>query len=553
MRKKIISAIAMLLASAMILTSCNNSGDNGSENGNNSENTSNGNDNSGDNSNDNSGDNSSDYPEPEYDFTVSYEGIEVGNVSSRVSVHDPSVYKEGDTYYIFGSHMAAAKSTDMMDWKYIANGYRKTNGVFGQIYDVYDEAFAYSGSPSSIIPTDDADRGGGEHVWAPDVVFNKAMGKYVMYYCTTSTAYASNLCYGISDTIEGPYEWQGALIYSGFDKDTISATDVLDYVDEDYALSTYLKGSKYRNEDWPNAIDPSILYDRDGKMWLVYGSWSGGIFLLEVDEATGKVIHPAADPANDVDAYFGKRLVGGGHMSMEAPYILRDDASGYYYLFVAYGALNREGGYQIRVFRSDKIDGEYVDMNGQNLASGLNNAYYGLKLSGNYMLPSLSKAYMATGHNSALVDDDGKRYIFYHTRFDDGSEFHSPRVHQFLLNADGWPCMLPYQTQGETVSETGYSTEEVVGRYYMINQGTAIGKDIAQPEILYLNEGGKAKTQSAEGTWKVEDGTYYVTITLDDREFKGVFCAMDDEAGTPVMTFSAVGYNESMWGVKYAQ
>ena len=516
MRKRLLSAIMMLLVLTMLLAACGKAA------------------------------------EPDYDFTVSYKGIEVGNVSSGASVHDPSILRVGDTYYIYGSHMAAATCTDLLTWRFLANGYRDSNTVFGQIYSVYNKAFAYAGSPRSLIPTDDA-ANGGEHVWAPDVIYNEAMGKYVMYYCTTSTWNASNLCYGVSDTPEGPFEWQGAFIYSGYDKETIYATDILDYVDEDYALSTYLKGSKYRHEDWPNAIDPSVFYDGDGKMWLVYGSWSGGIFLLEVDEATGQVIHPAADPENGVDAYYGKRIVGGGHMSMEAPYILWDEESGYYFLFVSYGALNREGGYQIRVFRSEKPDGEYVDMNGQHLGSGLNNAYYGLKLSGNYMLPSLSKAYMATGHNSALVDNDGRKYIVYHTRFDNGSEMHSPRVHQFLLNADGWPCMLPYQTQGETVSETGYAEEQVVGRYYMIDQGTAINADIAQPEILYLNAGGKARTETAEGSWKMEKNSYYMTITLGDRTYKGVFCTMDDEAGTPVMTFSAVGYNESVWGVMYAE
>ncbi len=30
-------------------------------------------------------------------------------------------------------------------------------------------------------------------------------------------------------------------------------------------------------------------------MWMVYGSWSGGIFLLEIDEKTGLVIHPKED------------------------------------------------------------------------------------------------------------------------------------------------------------------------------------------------------------------------------------------------------------------
>lgn len=61
---------------------------------------------------------------------------------------------------------------------------------------------------------------------------------------------------------------------------------------------------------------------------------------------------------------------------------------------------------------------------------------------------------MATGHNSAFVDDDGRMYLVYHTRFNDNGEGHSPRVHQMLVNEDGWPCELPYQTQGRLLIRT---------------------------------------------------------------------------------------------------
>lgn len=87
--------------------------------------------------------------------------------------------------------------------------------------------------------------------------------------------------------------------------------------------------------------------------------------LLEIDKTTGLVIHPEADKANNVDPYYGKRLLGGGHISIEGPYIMYDEASGYYYLFVSYGALTSNGGYQVRVFHSKTVDGEYVDMNGK--------------------------------------------------------------------------------------------------------------------------------------------------------------------------------------------
>lgn len=243
--------------------------------------------------------------------------------------------------------------------------------------------------------------------------------------------------------------------------------------------------------------------------------------------------------------------MGGGHISIEGPYIMYDETSGYYYLFVSYGALTSNGGYQVRVFRSKTVDGEYVDMNGKYPEKSAQHQNFGLKLTGNYKLPSLEKAYMATGHNSAFVDDDGRMYLVYHTRFNDNGEGHSPRVHQMLVNEDGWPCELPYQTQGETVNKDGYDTDDIIGRYYVINQGTAIDSKIANPVILYLEKNGKVKGEKSEGTWECKDGSYYMNITIDGKKYSGVFCQMKDEAGSDVMTFSAVGENKSVWGVKY--
>ena len=98
---------------------------------------------------------------------------------------------------------------------------------------------------------------------------------------------------------EGPFEWRGSFDIFRFTSDTLKDTDVLDYVSEDYAKEHYINNNggmeEYNYNECPNAIDPTTFYDEDGKMWMVYGSWSGGIFLLEIDENTGKVIHPEAD------------------------------------------------------------------------------------------------------------------------------------------------------------------------------------------------------------------------------------------------------------------
>ena len=42
-----------------------------------------------------------------------------------------------------------------------------------------------------------------------------------------------------------------------------------------------------------------------------------------------------------------------------------------------------------------------------------------------------------------------------------------------------------------------------------------------------------------------------VHLTLDGRDYSGILTPMQDEAGADVPVFSAVGQNESVWGVRY--
>ena len=110
--------------------------------------------------------------------------------------------------------------------------------------------------------------------------------------------------------------------------------------------------------------------------------------------------------------------------------------------------------------------------------------------------------------------------------------------------------MAPYTTKGETISDTGYDKEDVIGTYFFLNQGTEINAEISVATLIELQEDGTV-TGSIEGTWKVVEGNSYMYLTYDDIEYSGVFCKMQDETGTDVMTFSAVGANQSIWGAKY--
>ena len=485
----------------------------------------------------------------EYSFDAVLDEIPTARIFAGAYVHDPSIIAVDGGYYIFGSHMTAAYTDDLRQFHSVGDGYHTSNPVYGEfLTSDRERIFAYAGLGDSLIPTDD----GQCHVWAPDVIWNEAMGKYCMYVSISSTWNASDIALAVSDDIDGPYRYVSTLVYSGFTADTLSATDVTEYVPEDYALSHYIKKSgEYNITSCPNAIDPCVFEDAGGRLWMVYGSWSGGIFILEIDAATGLPIRPEADGTDECDPYFGRHLAGGGHESVEGPYILYDAEQEYYYLFVSYGSLTADGGYQIRVFRSEQPDRGYVDMNGKALRAGVKHENFGLKLSGNYRLPSLDRACLSTGHNSALIDADGRKFLCYHTRFEGRGEFHEPRVKQYFLNREGWPCVLPYATGGEVLPAEGVTAAAVAGRYFFVNQGRKITSAIAEPEIMVLNQDGTLYCENGGGTWLLREGTCYLHMNLNGTEYSGVFCPMRDEAGADVMAFTAVGGNESVWGVCY--
>ena len=79
---------------------------------------------------------------------------------------------------------------------------------------------------------------------------------------------------------------------------------------------------------------------------MVYGSLSGGLWVLELDKTTGKPIYPGKDGTdsisnNYVDRYFGIHIAGGNHMSWEGGYIRYYKKSGYYFFYDTYrGGIN---------------------------------------------------------------------------------------------------------------------------------------------------------------------------------------------------------------------
>jgi arabinan endo-1,5-alpha-L-arabinosidase len=463
-----------------------------------------------------------------------------------VSVHDPSIVAANGKYYVFGSHMASAVSTDLIKWEKLHLGVTKYNKLFDNLFDPDLRAFAYVGRNNE----------GSYSVWAPDVIYNPVMGKWMMYFCTTATYIKSNLCFATADNVEGPYHFQDIILYSGFTKITIKETDVEAVVGASNT-ARYFHFNNYKNTPWPNAIDPALFYDAEGRLWMTYGSWSGGIFILEIDQKTGYPIHPAADPARGIDPYFGRHLAGGLHNSVEGPYIIYDKESGYYYLFVSYGSLQAKGGYQIRLFRSKNPDGPYVDKKGETLDQGKAvHTPYGVKLMGNYQFPTLLQAYMAPGHNSALIRDDGEMFLVHHTRFDSGDEYHEVRVRRLFRTSDGWLVAAPFAYNGTEGLATGLSLADVAGFYFVINHGTAISSVVETAKEYLLQATGRVRDEQGQdiGSWTYNPANAAISIALKGGVFEGVLFSAQDEAGNPTLSFSAISNNnEALWGVHYLQ
>ena len=214
-------------------------------------------------------------------------------------------------------------------------------------------------------------------------------------------------------------------------------------------------------------------------------------------------------------------------------------------MFVSYGSLTREGGYQIRVFRSKSADGPYTDALEQEMGGVTDHYQYGVKLMGNYILPSNEKAYMAPGHCSAFTDKDGKMYVVYHTRFDSGSEYHEPRVHQLFVTKSGWLAAAPFATNGEELSQEGYQDKDVEGTWYLLNHGLSIDGNINTTKEIMLGADSDIK-------YEVEKDTNHITLMIDGVSYEGVIIDMKDEAGNETRCITAVGSNnQTIWAVHY--
>ena len=492
---------------------------------------------------------------------------------SRVAVHDPSIVAlEDGSYYIIGSHLGAARSADLGSWTHTANSAAGTKNTtfFNDIYTDLAVPAAWS-SPSNA----NYDLSG--NLWAPDILYNEQMGKYCMYLSINGDNWKSSIVLCTADNIDGPYTYVDTVVYSGFDNSSTfhySKTDVERVLGSNPDISRYLDSTGSWNANYgTNAIDPAVFYDETGKLCMVYGSWFGGLFLLELDEATGLRDYSVTYPTvtDQSDAYMGQKVAGGHWVSGEGAYIEYMEnpqtGKGYYYLFVSYGCFNNDGGYNMRIFRSESPTGPYLDQNGNSAiyTSGGDNigGTIGMRLMSNYQWDCNDRPNKAQGHNSVLMDKDGKLYVIYHNKFNDTYGFHEVRVHQLIMNEDNWPVAAPYEYMpGEEVSTVGHSMEAVTGEYefifHKLNQTIVADQttngdnaEVAYSQDIVLEANGTV-SGDVSGTWTMDDDSANMTFTYNGVIYKGSFLVQADESSDMVqkMTFTATGNNTCIWGSK---
>ena len=454
--------------------------------------------------------------------------------------HDPSLIEvEEDgapAYYIVSTGWdhgnEIRRSTDLLTWEYLG----KTT------------------ESDSILPQKLTDWIGGTNDsgfvqwWAPDIVAAPD-GGYWLYTCCVSDALVnvdgtnySKACIILmeSDTIEpGSFVYKGVLMQSCIPDGTEGAIDV-------------------------NSIDPQIIYDTDGKMYMAYGSFGTGNWMLELDPKTGlrkdKMYkkdtfyswQEVRDFRNEAVEKYSNFLYGeevsteyyGSMISqgaMEAPVIARHDnvtvsdengvieeGKTYYYSMHSYNGLNVA--YQMWGGRSESVWGRYTSVNGGGV---YNQAPGNLANEGNMYMGSFTWKDKAAGsketdivmpgHNDLFTTSSGLDLAAYITRtytYNPSSAVFMSQLHQYYLNSFGDLCINPNRYGGEI--DRSVSAEELFrftdgGRFKLValSNSSISGSGAVQSVEVVLSEDGKISYNGTQvGGWLMY-GDGYIKLTFD--------------------------------------
>lgn len=321
-------------------------------------------------------------------------------------------------------------------------------------------------------PQESIDWVGDTGIWAPDII---KVGEEYRLYCSNSTWGVRQSCIflAVADNAEGPFLPRGCVI---------KTSDQLPV----------------------NGIDANLVVEEGtSNQYMVYGSFWGGIHILKLDEQTGLA------GEDGIGICLARRPLWADG-AIEGPYIRYNSDTGYYYLFVSYGSLKND--YNIRVGRSKKLTGPYIDPNGKDLTDLSDDKNeVGFMIACGYHFDQ-GQAYMGPGHNSVLKDFDGEWYLVCHIREHNYRvpQLSTMHIYKMFWTPDGWPVISPECYAGEKTQKI--PRDLLIGDYERIKLIPGVPQGVLHSVPMSLREDGHFECCSIHGQWNCID-EYTISIT----------------------------------------
>lgn len=447
-------------------------------------------------------------------YADNYAGIADWNQRSRwnlANVHDPTVVLAEDGYFymyqtdasygnahVAGGHFHGRRSKDLVTWEYLGGVMKK---LPDWVIPKLNEIRVAMGLSATTASANDFG------YWAPCVRKVKD-GLYRMYY--------SIVCPGL---IDGEGTW-GERAFIGMMENSNPA-DNEGWVDKGFVITNASdRGLNYhvKPNDWANcyykwnAIDPSYIITPENEHWLIYGSWHSGIVALELNGETGKPKQTLGNPwaDNTVPTEYGKliftRQAGNRWQGSEAPEVVYNAKTGYYYLFVAYDALDIP--YNTRVARSKNISGPYYGIDGKNVSEGgdiLPIVTHPYKFSN-------SDGWVGIAHCAIFEDGNGNWYYSSQGRLPESVNIHimMGHVRSIRWTDDGWPVVMPERYGA--VPKVAITEAELIGNWEHINLSYSYGRQ-KESTAMVLNSSKKVSKGSWDGaSWSYDSDKQILTI-----------------------------------------